>query len=221
MGDSWYKPCPPVNATLPLHARRCPHSGSTASLSGAHGLHDAPMKGEMVLLARIGAAHGVRGEVRVKSFTAIPTALGEYGPLTARDGRTFVVERLRPAKEVVVAKFRGIDDRGTAEALNGTDLYVPRQRLPAEEEDEYYHSDLIGLAAATEAGEPLGTVVAVHDFGAGDILEIAPSRGPTLMLPFTREAVPAIDLAARSLIAVPPPDVEADEDEPNNLEETQ
>ena len=177
--------------------------------------------GEKILLARIGAAHGVRGEVRVKAFTADPMALREYGPLAAGDGRLFQVERLRLAKEVVIAKFRGIDDRNAAEALNGTDLFVLRERLPApEEEDEFYHADLLGLAAFGAAGDPLGTVVAVHNFGAGDILDIAPSRGPSILVPFTRDCVPSVDLAAGRLLVVPPVEAEDAEDgAPDGLEE--
>jgi 16S rRNA processing protein RimM len=169
----------------------------------------------LVLLARIGAAHGVRGEVRVKSYTADPTALGGYGPLSSRDGRLFTIERLRPAKEVVVAKFRGVDDRNAAEALNGTDLFVPRERLPeAEDEDEFYQADLIGLSAEAEDGAPLGTVVAIHNFGAGDILDIAPPRGPSLLVPFTKAVVPTIDVSAGRLVVIPPAEIEAREGEP-------
>ncbi len=166
-----------------------------------------------ILLAKIGTAHGVRGEVRVKAFTGDPAALGRYGPLWAEDGRLFEIERLRPAKEVVVAKFRGIDDRNAAEALNGTPLYVDRERLPDPEEDEYYHADLIGLAAETSAGERLGTVVAIHDFGAGDIVEIAPPEGPSLLVPFTKETVPAVDLAAARIVIELPEETEAREGE--------
>jgi 16S rRNA processing protein RimM len=166
-----------------------------------------------VLLATIGTAHGVRGEVRVKTFTEDPAALGGYGPLNTEDGRVFQIERLRPAKEVVVAKFRGIDDRNAAEALNGISLYVDREHLPNVEADEYYHADLIGLSAEAEAGEQLGTVVAVHDFGAGDILEIAPRGGPSLLVPFTKEAVPLIDIAAARVVIVPPDETEAPEEE--------
>jgi 16S rRNA processing protein RimM len=168
---------------------------------------------QKVLLARIGAAHGVRGEVRIKPFTADPLALDQYGSLLTAEGRAFDIERLRPAKEVVVAKLRGVDDRDAAEALNGTDLYVLRDRLPpTEDEDEFYHADLIGLDAFTEAGEPLGTVVALHDFGAGDILDIAPARGPSLLVPFTKEAVPVVDLEAHRIVVIPPPDAADDED---------
>ena len=172
-----------------------------------------------ILLARIGAPHGVRGEVRVKSFGEEPEALKRYSPLAAGDGRLFHVERLRPAKEVLVVKFRGVDDRDAAEALNGVELYVDRSRLPAAEEDEFYHADLIGLAAFSEAGEALGTVIAVHDFGAGDILEIAPSRGTSLLFPFTRSTVPLVDIGAGRIVVAPP--AEIDDEEPAQVGETE
>ena len=181
---------------------------------------NAVASGEKVLLARIGAAHGVRGEVRIKPFTADPLALAEYGALTTADGRSFRIERLRPAKEVVVAKLRGVDDRDAAEALKGVELFVARERLPApDDEDDYYHADLIGLEAFGPESEPLGTVVAVHNFGAGDILDIAPRRGPSLLVPFTKEAVPEIDMAAGRLVIVPPPD--APDDNPAETEQEQ
>jgi 16S rRNA processing protein RimM len=166
-----------------------------------------------ILLATIGAAHGVKGEVRVKSFSADPLALGNYGPLAAEDGRHLEIERLRPSKGVLIVKFRGIDDRNAAEALNGLSLYVARNALPAAEDDEFYHADLIGLEAVTPEGEPLGMVVAVHDFGAGDLLDIAPSRGPSILVPFTKSAVPEIDLAAGRMTVVPPSFAEAESEE--------
>src|SRR5687768_5317981 len=166
-----------------------------------------------VLLARIGAAHGVRGEVRMKAFGTDPMALQQYEALSASDGHRFEIERIRPAKGVVIAKFRGIDDRNAAEALNGTELFVERAALPAPDEDEFYHADLIGLKAYNAAGDPLGTVVAIHNFGAGDILDIAPKRGPSLLLPFTKANVPAIDLEARRHVVAPPAETEVEEDE--------
>ena len=165
---------------------------------------------ERVLLAAIGAPHGVKGEVRVKSFAAEPQALADYGPLLGDDGRTFEIERLRPGKTVLVVKFRGIDDRNAAAALNGISLHVARDRLPAAEPDEFYHADLIGLAAETATGDPLGTVIAVHNFGAGDLLEIAPSRGSPLLVPFTKAIVPGVDIGAKRIVVVPPPETEVD-----------
>jgi 16S rRNA processing protein RimM len=170
-----------------------------------------------ILLATIGAAHGVKGEVRVKSFTAEPIALGEYGALAGEDGRKLEIERLRPAKgDMLIAKFRGIDDRNAAEALNGVSLYVDHSVLPAAGAEEFYHADLIGLAAFDAAGGPLGKVVAVYDFGAGDILDIAPAGGPSLLVPFTRAAVPEVDIAAGRITVIPPAEVEG---EPRNARE--
>ncbi len=153
-----------------------------------------------VTVGRIGAAHGIKGEVRVKSFTALPLDLAAYSPVETADGRRFTIQAARPAgasPDMLVVRFAGIDDRTAAEALNGLELSVPRARLPEPEADEFYHADLIGLAAVTPAGAPLGTIVAVPNYGAGDLLEIAPSAGPTVLVPFTRASVPEIDLAAR------------------------
>lgn len=149
----------------------------------------------------------------MKSFTADPLALADYASLFAEDGRSFHIERLRPAKDMLVVKFRGVDDRDAAEALNGVALYADRGALPKADEGEFYHADLIGLVAANEAGEALGTVVAVHNFGAGDILDIAPPRGPSLLVPFTKEAVPVVDIAAGRITVIPPPETEAKEEE--------
>jgi 16S rRNA processing protein RimM len=165
-------------------------------------------------VARIGAAHGIKGEVRVKSFTAEPLALAAYGPLEAADGRRFTITAARPAgasPDMLVVRFQGIADRNAAEALNGLELTVPRERLPEPDEDEFYHADLIGLDAVTPSGAPLGTVVAVPNYGAGDLLEIAPPRGPSLLIPFTRAAVPEIDLSARRVTVDPPAEVGEDE----------
>ncbi|WEX09772.1 ribosome maturation factor RimM [Chelativorans sp. AA-79] len=149
-----------------------------------------------VQLAVIGAAHGIKGEVRVKAFTEDPMALGSYGPLYAADGRSFIVAGIRPAKEVVIVRFKGVDDRNGAEALNGEALFVDRSVLPEElEEDEFYYSDLIGLTVVDETDEDLGRVIAVHNFGAGDLLEFRQESGSTLMIPFTRDAVPEIDFS--------------------------
>lgn len=152
---------------------------------------------ELVQLAVIGAAQGLRGEVRVKTFTGDPLALGDYGPLLAGDGRSFTVLDVRPVKNVVVARFAEVKDRSAAEALNGTELFVARSALPADlDEEEYYHADLIGLSVVDETGAKIGKVKALHNFGAGDILEVAFTAGGTAMVPFSRAAVPQVDLAA-------------------------
>jgi len=164
-----------------------------------------------ICVAKIGAAHGVRGEVKLWPFTEDPLAVMRYGPLATSDGaREFEVVRAREAKGFLVASLKGITSRNEAEALNGLELYVPRERLPAPEDDEYYHADLIGLAAVTPSGEILGRVVAIHNFGAGDIVEIAPAAGPTLMLPFSNAVVPTVDIAGGRLVVVPPAEIEGD-----------
>ncbi|MCQ8783689.1 ribosome maturation factor RimM [Mangrovibrevibacter kandeliae] len=156
-----------------------------------------------VLLGVVGGAHGIRGEVRVNAFTANPADLGAYGPLQDAQGNRFTVASARPQKTVVVVRFEEVRDRNAAERLNGRELFVDRSVLPPEDEDEFYQADLIGMAVETVAGEPVGTVVAFHDFGAGDLVEIAPERGPTVMIPFSEAAVPEIDDARGVLIVEP------------------
>ncbi len=156
-----------------------------------------------VLIATIGGAHGIRGEVRVKSFTEDPEDVGAYGPLFDARGNRYTVKSARAQKTVVVVRFAEIGDRNAAEALNGTELFVPRDSLPAEGEDEFYQADLVGLVARTADGEVIGEVVAFHDFGAGDILEIAPDGGRSVMIPFTQEAVPEIDLDLGHIVVEP------------------
>jgi 16S rRNA processing protein RimM len=165
-----------------------------------------------ICVARIGAAHGVRGQVRLWTFTEDPLALKDYGPLASKDGaRQFEVTHIREAKGHLIATLKGVVTREQAELLNGVELYVARERLPATAEDEYYHADLIGLAAVNASGEPLGQIIAVHNFGAGDIIEIAPQQGKTLLLPFTNAVVPSIDLAAGQVIVELPAEIEGDE----------
>ena len=170
---------------------------------------------ERVIVAKIGAAHGVRGEVKLWPFTQDPMAVKEYGPLETKDGaRRFEIETVRAAGNHLVARLKGVGDRDAAQALTNTELYVPRERLPAiDEGDTYYHSDLIGLDAVSEDGAQIGTIHAVHDFGAGSVLEITPlGSGVTLMLPFTDATVPKIDLAAKQVVIVPPAEIEAREE---------
>jgi 16S rRNA processing protein RimM len=157
---------------------------------------------QRVCVGRLGAAHGVRGEVRLWSFTAEPAAVVDYGPFETADGRAIEIETLRPAKDFFVARLKGIADRNAAEALRNVELFVPRARLPAPaDDDEFYHADLIGLAVVDAAGAPLGSVVAMHNFGAGDIVEIRrPDASDTVMLPFTQDAVPQIDMAGRRIV---------------------
>ena len=155
-----------------------------------------------LLVGVIGAAQGVKGEVRVKSFTGRPGAIGDYGPLSTEDRRRVLeIVALRPVKDdMVVVRFVGVSDRNAAVALTNTRLYVDRARLPAPEEDEFYQVDLIGLVAATESGRELGRVVGVENYGAGDLLEVAGETGGSILVPFTREFVPTIDLGNRRAV---------------------
>jgi 16S rRNA processing protein RimM len=165
-----------------------------------------------ICVARIGAAHGVRGAVKLWTFTEDPFAITRYGPLTTKDGaRSFEVAHVREAKDHLVATFKGIADRNAAERLNGIELYVAREKLPATDDDEYYHADLIGLAAETTGGAPLGKVIAIHNFGAGNIIEIAPASGATLLLPFSNEVVPTVDLAGGRVLIELPAEIEGDD----------
>ena len=164
-----------------------------------------------ICVARIGAAHGVRGEVKLWSFTEDPAAVAHYGPLETQDGtRCFEIEALRAAKDHFVARIAGVNDRDAAEKLRNIELYIPRARLPKiEETDTFYHADLVGLDAITPDGARVGTVHALHNFGAGDIIEIAPAEGgDPLMLPFNETTVPKIDVAARQIVVVPPVETE-------------
>ncbi|HWL05784.1 MAG TPA: ribosome maturation factor RimM [Xanthobacteraceae bacterium] len=166
--------------------------------------------GRHVLVGRIGAAHGVRGDVKLWSFTEDPAAIAGYGPFTDVAGaRTFEIAHLRPAKDFFVARFKGLEDRTAAEALCNTDLYVPRERLPApQDDDEFYMADLVGLAAVDAAGATVGTVVAVQNFGAGDLLELRhPSRNVTAYLPFSRAFVPKVDVAGGRIEIAAPADL--------------
>ena len=164
-----------------------------------------------ICVARIGAAHGVRGAVKLWTFTEDPLAVRDYGPLTTKDGaRQFEVAHVRAARDHLVATFKGVATREDAERLNGIELYIAREKLPETDDDEYYHADLIGLAAVNTADEPLGRVAAIHNFGAGDIIEIAPPHGPTLLLPFTNAVVPTVDLAGGRVVIELPQEVEGD-----------
>jgi 16S rRNA processing protein RimM len=167
-----------------------------------------------ICVARIGAAHGVRGAVKLWTFTEDPLAVQHYGPLATKDGtRQFEVTHAREANGHLVATLKGIATRDEAERLNGVELYIARDQLPETDEDEYYHADLIGLAAVTAEGAPIGRVIAIHNFGAGDIIEIAPPHGATMLLPFTNAVVPTVDLAGGRVVIELPEEVDGDEPE--------
>jgi 16S rRNA processing protein RimM len=172
-----------------------------------------PPAGRRFLAGRIGAAHGLRGEVRLLSFTEDPQAIRSYGPLSdAQAARQFEIVTLRRLKDgLLIARFAGISSREAAEALNGVDLYAARAALPETAEGEFYHADLIGLAAHNPAGEHLGRVVRALNFGGGDILEIEPADGgETLLVPFTKEAVPSVEFEAGYIVILPPVEIEAE-----------
>jgi 16S rRNA processing protein RimM len=168
-------------------------------------------KDARICVAKIGAAHGVRGEVKLWPFTEDPMAVLRYGPLSTKDGaRQFEVARARMAKDHLVAALKGVATREDAERINGIELYIPREKLPATDDGEYYHADLIGLRAIGMQGDEIGKVIAIHNFGAGDIVEIAPPQGPTLLLPFTNAVVPAVDIAAGHVVIAMPAEIEGD-----------
>ena len=151
-----------------------------------------------VQMAVIGAPHGIKGELRVKTFTGDPMALGDYGPLFDRNGRAFEIAAIRPANEVVVVRFKGVNDRNAAEALINTELFIDRSTLPeAVEDGEFYHADLIGLDVKDETDATVGKVTAVQNFGGGDILELSLGGRKGVLIPFTQAAVPDVDIAAR------------------------
>jgi 16S rRNA processing protein RimM len=164
------------------------------------------MSSDLVLVAKFGAPHGVRGEVRVKSFTQDPAAIANYSPLASRDGRIFTVKSVRPAGEVLVARIAELKTRDDAEAVTNLQLFVPRERIPAadEAEDEFLHADLIGLRVETATGEVIGTVTAVYDFGAGDMLDVARKARKSVMIPFTRAIVPTVDIRQGRVVVDPP-----------------
>lgn len=158
---------------------------------------------DRICVGAIGGAFGVSGEVRLKSFCAEPTAIADYGPLFTEDGsRSFKVTLTRPVAGGLGARLGGVRTKEEADALRGVNLYADRSRLPRLPDDEFYHADLIGLEVRDPGGAPIGTLRAIHNHGAGDILEVfAPGRKSALMIPFTRAAVPTVDLAARVIVA--------------------
>jgi 16S rRNA processing protein RimM len=163
------------------------------------------MTGERVCVGALAGAFGVRGEVRLKSFCAEPEAVADYGPLETEDGaRRFEVTLVRPIAGAFAARLSGVATREAAEALKGQRLYAPRDRLPPLGEDEFYHADLIGLEVRDTGGALIGTVRAVHDHGAGDLLDVTRPGGASVLLPFTRAVVPTVDLGQRRIVADPP-----------------
>ena len=165
---------------------------------------------DRVLVGEIGAAQGLKGEVRLRSYTQVPADIAAYGPLQDESGtQTIEIERVRVTPKAVIGRIKGVTTREGAEALNRTKLYLPRAALPEQAEDEWYVADLIGLEAVDVDGAPLGTVVGIHNFGASDIVEIAPSAGEkTFLVAFTDATVPEVDMERRRLVLVPPEELE-------------
>ncbi|WP_372884700.1 ribosome maturation factor RimM [Shimia sp.] len=161
---------------------------------------------EMVCVGAIAGSYGVRGEVRLKSFTADAGAIADYAPLCSEDGtQSFEVRITRSIKNGMAARLSGIDSKEEADALKGLKLFVPRDRLPALPEDEFYYADLIGMQVFDTGGTLLGEVRSVQNHGAADLLEIrVAGLSNTVLLPFTREAVPTVDMAAGRIVADPP-----------------
>ncbi|HEY5606974.1 MAG TPA: ribosome maturation factor RimM [Alphaproteobacteria bacterium] len=154
-----------------------------------------------ICLGQITGAHGIRGEVRVRSFTARAEDVAAYGTLADETGtRNFALKVTGMARGAVRARIDGVADRNAAEALKGTRLFVDRDKLPEPEADEFYQADLVGLAARRADGTPVGRIVAVQNFGAGDALEIAPDAGGTFYVPFTADAVPEVDIAGGRVV---------------------
>ncbi len=165
----------------------------------------------LVLVGAFGAPQGVRGEIRVKSFTSEPRAIGAYGALTdAGRSRAFAFEHLRRLKDdMLVVKVKGVDTREAAAALTGVEIFARREQLPPPEADEFYYADLVGLEAVTPEGKRLGRVASLTNYGAGDILEIAPDdRSEEILVPFTKAVAPIIDFETGRIVIEPPREME-------------
>lgn len=168
-----------------------------------------------ILLGRIVAAHGIRGDVVIESYTAAPGDIAAYGPLATEHGsKMLTIKVVRAGPKGVIARVAGVADRNGAEALRGTALYATRDQLPAAQEGEYYHADLVGLRAEDESGAPVGAVVAVQNYGAGDLLEVRlEGQAATELIPFTDAFVPIVDVAAgRVVVVMPAPGTDEDGD---------
>ena len=159
-----------------------------------------------VCVGRIAGAHGVQGLIRINSYTEDPMDVAAYGPVTDENGeRMFELQVKRMTKTQVVARIKGVMDRNAAEALQGLRIYILREVMPPTEDDEFYCEDLVGLSAETVDGKSLGNVLSLQEFGAGEMLEIGRRRGGTMLVPFTKDIVPRVDLEAKRVVIDPPP----------------
>ena len=190
-----------------MQAEPTPHPSASPTPSPARG------EGKLIALGVFGAPQGVRGEVRIKSYTRDPKAVAAYGPLTDGRGARFVLESVRLLKdEMLVARLAGIANREAAAALTGVELFARREQLPPPDEDEFYYDDLVGLAAVSRDGAPLGRVVALNNYGAADILEIRPEGGgESLLLPFSKAVAVEIDFHAGRIVIELPDEIEGEE----------
>jgi 16S rRNA processing protein RimM len=171
---------------------------------------------DKVLAGIITGAHGIKGEVKLRSFTADPQAIAAYGPLLASTGERFEIERLKPQKNGFIATLKGVGDRNKAETLKGVELFVPRPQLPELQKDEVYIHDLIGVRVVDKNGASFGTVVAMPNFGAGDLIEIRrDGTEETVLVPFAQDYVPVIDLAKREMV-IDLPETYLDDGEPEH-----
>ena len=165
--------------------------------------------GDRVLMGEIGAPQGLKGEVRLRSYAQEPAGIADYGALEDEMGRVIEIETVRVTPKALIARIKGVTTREAAEALTHTKLYLPRARLPESDEEEWYYADLVGLVAVDKTGTEIGTVAAMYNYGAGDILEIAPaSGGANLLVPFTSAAVPEVDIEQGRILLVPPEEIE-------------
>ena len=170
-----------------------------------------PRPARLIALGVFGAPQGLRGEVRIKSYTLVPKAIAGYGPLTDGRARTFVIEAARSVKDdMLVARIAGVATREAAAALTGVELFARREQLPPPDADEYYHDDLVGLIAVTRENQKLGPVIALSNYGAGDILEIAREGGETMLLPFTKAVAVEIDFSRGIILIDPPREIEGE-----------
>ena len=165
-----------------------------------------------MLLGVVIGAQGLKGEVKVKTFTETPEALAAYGPLHTKDGREIRVTYLRETKDGAVVQLHGVNDRSSAEAMKGTELFVSRDALPETDAEEFYHTDLVGLRAEDTEGRAIGTVRGVHNFGAGDVIEIMRENGDDVFLSFTREVAREIDIKGGRIVIAEPQDIEAEKE---------
>jgi 16S rRNA processing protein RimM len=195
----------PASSPPPLRGKPAAAGGREPSGKPSDTGAAAITRSDRVLLGEIGPAQGLKGEVRIRSYTEEPAAIARYGVLEDEHGRLIEIESLRVTPKALIARIKGVTTREGAEALARTRLYVSRDRLPARNHEEWYHADLIGLAAIGQNGEMIGTVVAIQNFGAGDLIEVKPSSGgATVLVPFTRDTVPEVDVEGGRLTLAPP-----------------